>query len=142
MDFIDPTTYTHICDNCRAILATITRGFEEGLFADEDDEEAPSNMMYDRRMFCGGHECINKPAEHEENTFGALEPGDYFRFDDSDLTVPSAWMQRVWMKTMPCTNPHEECLHANAYNAAYQLAEARDRWVLASPNYRVKHVCP
>lgn len=61
--FLDPKSYTHLCEACRSVLVTITHAFEEDLLGDTDDEEAPCNYMYDHRMFCGGFTCNQEGGE-------------------------------------------------------------------------------
>jgi hypothetical protein len=53
--YLDPESYTHLCPECRALLASLTATFGEG--EDSDDDEAPCNYMYDHALFCQGREC-------------------------------------------------------------------------------------
>ncbi len=60
-DFLTGKDYPYLCDTCRATIDQIALLFN-GDQADTDDPEAPAMMVYDQRLYCGGHECVNKPA--------------------------------------------------------------------------------
>jgi hypothetical protein len=57
--FENPADYTWICDGCRATLAIITQQYEEDMFGDTDDPEAPIMRMYDNALYCGGRACTS-----------------------------------------------------------------------------------
>ena len=59
MKFLHSNDYPWLCDACKATLDRLAQMYEEGLFADTDDEEAPAMQMYDDALYCGGHECIH-----------------------------------------------------------------------------------
>ncbi len=61
MTYLAPSTYTHLCEQCRQTLADITSLFQSQEMPDDADPETPCNHMYDHRMFCGGSACVNKP---------------------------------------------------------------------------------
>lgn len=54
--------YPHLCSECQAAIDYAAMFFgEDG--PDTDNEEAPCDFVYDHRMFCGGHTCINRPEK-------------------------------------------------------------------------------
>lgn len=65
MEFLTGKDYPHVCLGCRAMIDSVAQMFAEGEMADTDDEEAPCMYVYDHGMYCGGHECVNKPTERE-----------------------------------------------------------------------------
>ena len=62
--FIDPKSYDHLCEKCQSLLADVTQVMEE-MGPDTDNQEAPCDWMYDRRLFCGGHECNGEEESSE-----------------------------------------------------------------------------
>lgn len=56
--------YLELCDKCRAAIDECALSFEDGIDTD-DDIEAPCNLVYDLRMFCGSTHCVNKPNTPE-----------------------------------------------------------------------------
>ena len=64
MKFLTGSDYPDLCSKCRMVIDQAVDIVSMG--ADTDDEEAPCNFVYDKQMFCGGHEC---KAEDEE-TYG------------------------------------------------------------------------
>jgi len=61
--FLTGKDYPRLCSFCRRAIDDIAMLFKDGLMADTDDPEAPCMVVYDRRMYCGGHECINKAGD-------------------------------------------------------------------------------
>lgn len=57
--------YPELCAKCRAAIDTMYAMLESGPDYDRYDDEAAINLVYDNRMYCGGHECINKPGTQE-----------------------------------------------------------------------------
>lgn len=66
--FLTGDDYPHLCQDCRATISAIAASIFDGDQADTDDNEAPAMYVYDNKMYCGGHECVNKPGEaaHDE----------------------------------------------------------------------------
>lgn len=60
MEFLTGKDYDYLCDGCRAVIDQMASMLTES-GEDTDNEEAPCDYVYDNRMFCGGHECVNKP---------------------------------------------------------------------------------
>jgi len=77
-------SYAHkLCAECTAAIDQIADLYESGDMPDSDDPEAPIMYVYDHRMFCGGHECVNRPmvdappvwtAEDLDRIYGPEEP--------------------------------------------------------------------
>ena len=60
MDYLTGKEYSWLCDKCKTAIDDIAHQFNEGLMPDSDDPEAPAMFVYDRGLYCGGKECINK----------------------------------------------------------------------------------
>ena len=58
MDFLKGKDYPHLCQECQNTIDSVMPLIDEG--PDTDDNEAPIMLVYDQRMFCGGHKCVNK----------------------------------------------------------------------------------
>ena len=63
IEFLTGKNYPNLCSFCRKAIDDIAQLFMEGLMADTDDPEAPCTAVYDRGLYCGGHECINKAGD-------------------------------------------------------------------------------
>lgn len=50
--------YSHLCQECQNTIDSVIELVKDG--EDTDNPEAACDFVYDNRMFCGGHECINK----------------------------------------------------------------------------------
>jgi hypothetical protein len=61
--FFSGKDYPHLCSLCRKAVDDMHQLYTEGLTEDEDNDEAPCDAVYDRRMFCGGHTCVNKVGD-------------------------------------------------------------------------------
>ncbi len=64
MKFLTGKDYPWLCAQCQArideAVPIVMLLIQEG--PDRDwDEEAPCEHVYDQGLFCGGHECVNKP---------------------------------------------------------------------------------
>ena len=58
MEFLTGKDYPQLCAVCQGAINACALGLECAL--DTDNEEAPCDMAYDRRLFCGGDHCANK----------------------------------------------------------------------------------
>lgn len=63
--FLTGKDYPHLCSGCRATIDQIAMMLAEA-GPDTDDPEAPIMWVYDHRLYCGGHECVNREREQEE----------------------------------------------------------------------------
>lgn len=63
MKFNTGKDYSHVCHTCRRAIDDMAELLRDGLMADTDDEEAPCNEVYDRGLYCGGHECVNEGGD-------------------------------------------------------------------------------
>lgn len=61
MDFLTGEDYPHLCQECQAAINAMALTTHDA--ADTDDPEAPCMAVYDHRLFCGGHQCINKKGK-------------------------------------------------------------------------------
>ena len=58
MDYLTGKDYPWLCGTCQSTVDRCAEIVAEG--PDTDDEEAPCDMAYDHRLFCGGHRCENR----------------------------------------------------------------------------------
>jgi len=66
MSHLTGKDYPELCEDCRRAIAAAAAMMVFLPDDDDDDDEAPCNFVYDSRLFCGGHECVNKPKEEME----------------------------------------------------------------------------
>lgn len=61
VEFLTGKDYPHLCPKCQKAIDDIAHLFQTGILEDTDDIEAPIMFVGDHGMFCGVHQCINKP---------------------------------------------------------------------------------
>lgn len=66
IEFLTGKDYPELCSFCRSAIDDMAQLFKEGLMADTDDTEAPCMEVYDRGMYCGEYECVNKEGDAEK----------------------------------------------------------------------------
>jgi hypothetical protein len=67
--FLNGNDYPELCDKCKSEidLAVQICEINRRYGPDEEfDSEAPCMYVYDHRLFCGAHECVNRVGEEME----------------------------------------------------------------------------
>ena len=57
-EFLIGRDYPHLCSACQVAIDSCIDLVVFG--SDTDDVEAPCNLAYDHKMFCGGSHCKNR----------------------------------------------------------------------------------
>jgi hypothetical protein len=63
IEFLTGKDYPYLCQSCQRIIDNMAE-YLRHYGPDTDDTEEPIMLVYDRRLFCGGHYCKESGEEY------------------------------------------------------------------------------